>query len=111
MAIAPALYAQAAFFSIGSNDLTQYVTAAARDIAAVASLNDAAHPAVISLIGQVVMAGAKLGREVSLCGDMGGDARHLPMLLAAGLRTVSVAPPLVGSVKAAIATLDAGSRR
>ncbi len=111
VAIAPALFSRAAFFSIGSNDLTQYVTAAARDIAAVASLNDATHPAVISLIGQVVMAGAKLGREVSLCGDMGGDAKHLPMLIAAGLRTVSVAPPLVGAVKAAIATIDAGGPR
>jgi phosphotransferase system enzyme I (PtsI) len=108
VAIAPALFAGAAFFSIGSNDLTQYVTAAARDISAVAALNDAGHPAVISLIGQVVMAGAKLQREVSLCGDAGGDPRHLPMLIAAGLRTLSVAPPLVGKVKRALATIEAG---
>jgi phosphotransferase system enzyme I (PtsI) len=110
VAIVPALFAKAAFFSIGSNDLTQYVTAAARDIAAVSALNDAGHPAVISLIGQVVMAGAKLHREVSLCGDMGGDPKYLPMLIAAGLRSVSVAPPLVGQVKQAIASIDAGGR-
>jgi phosphoenolpyruvate-protein phosphotransferase (PTS system enzyme I) len=108
VAIVPALFARAAFFSIGSNDLAQYVTAAARDIAAVSALNDPGHPAVISLIGQVVMAATKLGREVSLCGDMGGDPKHLPMLIAAGLRAVSVAPPLVGRVKAAIAALEAG---
>jgi phosphoenolpyruvate-protein kinase (PTS system EI component) len=41
---------------------------------------------------------------------MGGDPKHLPMLIAAGLRSVSVAPPLVGRVKAAIALLDAGGR-
>lgn len=108
VAIVPALFAKAAFFSIGSNDLAQYVTAAARDIAAVSTLNDPGHPALISLIGQVVMAGAKLGREVSLCGDMGGDPKHLPMLIAAGLRSVSVAPPLIGRVKAALANLDSG---
>ena len=108
VAITPALFAKAAFFSIGSNDLTQYVTAAARDIAAVSSLNDPGHPAVISLIGQVVMAGAKLHIDVSLCGDMGGDPEHLPMLIAAGLRSVSVAPPLVGRAKRAIAAIDAG---
>ena len=51
--------------------------------------------------------GRALGIEVSLCGDMGGDPRHLPMLLAAGLRSVSVAPPLVGRVKLALAGLSA----
>ena len=105
VAIVPELFASAAFFSIGSNDLTQYVTASARDIAAVADLNDPGHPAVIALIERVVAEGARLGREVSLCGDMGGDAVHLPALIAAGLRTVSVAPPLVGRVKQAIATI------
>jgi phosphotransferase system enzyme I (PtsI) len=110
VAIVPELYAQAAFFSIGSNDLTQYVTAAARDISAVAAINDARHPAVASLIARVVVAGAKLGIDVSLCGDMGGDPQHLPTLLSAGLRTVSVAPSLVGRVKRGIAALSTGAR-
>jgi phosphotransferase system enzyme I (PtsI) len=105
--VAPALFARAAFFSIGSNDLTQYVTASARDIAAVAALNDPGHPAVMSLIANVVRAGREIGREVSLCGDMGGDPAHLPGLIAAGLRTVSVAPPLVGRTKLAIAAARA----
>jgi len=108
VAIVPALFRAAAFFSIGSNDLTQYVTAAARDISGVSALNDYGHPAVANLIEQVVAAGAKLGRDVSLCGDMGGDPKHLPALLAAGLRSVSVAPPLVGRVKRAIASIDVG---
>lgn len=108
VAIAPELFRRAEFFSIGSNDLTQYVTAAGRDIAGVADLNDPGHPAVVRLIAGVVAAGKSLGREVSLCGDMGGDPAHLPALLAAGLRSVSVAPPLVGPTKSAIAGLDAG---
>ena len=102
VAIVPELFAGAAFFSIGSNDLTQYTTAAARDIAAVAGLGDAGHPAVAALIANVVAGGRKLGIDVSLCGDMGGDPRHLPALYAAGLRSVSVAPPLVGRVKLAL---------
>jgi phosphotransferase system enzyme I (PtsI) len=58
---------------------------------------------VLSLIRRVVEAGAELGRDVSLCGDMGGDPAHLPALIKAGLRSVSVAPPLVGGAKRAIA--------
>lgn len=106
-AIAPELFANAAFFSIGSNDLTQYVTASARDITAVASLNDPGNPAVIRLIANVVAGAAALGRDVSLCGDIGGDPKHLPALLAAGLRSVSVAPTLVGRAKMKIAEVVA----
>lgn len=108
VAIEPELFARAAFFSIGSNDLTQYVTAAARDIAAVAPLCDPAHPAVIGLIARVARAGAEMGREVSLCGDMGGDPAHIPALIRAGVRVVSVAPPFVGRTKLAIAAPPAG---
>ncbi|MEO8669118.1 MAG: putative PEP-binding protein [Bauldia sp.] len=107
VAVAPELFVNAAFFSIGSNDLTQYVTASARDIAAVAGLNDPGHPAVISLIRRTVEGAAAIGRDVSLCGDMGGDPVHLPALVAAGLRSVSVAPPLVGRAKLAIAAIRA----
>ncbi len=103
VAIVPELYDKAAFFSIGSNDLTQYTTAAARDHPDVAALCSAAHPAVASLIGHVVAEGNRLGRDVSLCGDMGGDLTHLPSLLASGLRSISVAPTQVGRVKDAIA--------
>ncbi len=108
VAIVLELFARADFFSIGSNDLTQYVTASARDIGAVAALNDPGHPAVLSLIGRVVSEGRRLGRDVSLCGDMGGDPRFLPALIEAGLRSVSVAPPLVGRAKRAIAAITAG---
>jgi phosphotransferase system enzyme I (PtsI) len=94
------------FYSIGSNDLTQYVMAAARDGGGrVAALNDPAHPAVLRLIRQVVAHGAAAGKPVSLCGDMASDPGLVKLLLAAGLRRLSVAPAALGRVKLAIAAM------
>jgi phosphoenolpyruvate-protein phosphotransferase (PTS system enzyme I) len=93
----------AAFYSIGSNDLTQYTMAAARDIGAVADLNDTGNPAVLALIASTVEAGRKRGVEVSLCGDAGADTRLTTALLATGLTTLSVSPIAVARLKAAIA--------
>ena len=98
----------AAFFSIGSNDLTQYVMAAARDSDAVAELNDPSHPAVLRLIAQVAAYGARVGRKVSLCGDAGGEPKFIEALLAAGLRALSVSPAALGSAKEAIARVTLG---
>lgn len=94
------------FFSIGSNDLTQYVMAAARDLASVAHLADTKDPAVLSLIARVAEHGANNGIEVSLCGDAGSDPNLVPHLLRAGLRKLSSAPGAVGRVKATIAGID-----
>ena len=96
------------FFSIGSNDLTQYVTAAGRDIGAVADLADTMNPAVLRLIGSVAAYGRTSGRDVSLCGDAGGDPRIIPALLKHGIRSVSVAPKLLARAKQAIAEVDLG---
>ena len=104
-AIAPDLL-DADFYSIGSNDLTQYVLAAARDSDAVASLYDPAHPAVLRLIAGVAAHGAARGRKVSLCGDAGSDPRMVERLLRTGLRALSVAPTAIDAVKQAIAALD-----
>jgi phosphotransferase system enzyme I (PtsI) len=93
----------AAFYSIGSNDLTQYTMAAARDIGAVADLNDSGHPAVLALIARTVEAGRKRGVEVSLCGDAAADTRLTNALLATGLTTLSVSPIAVARLKATIA--------
>jgi phosphoenolpyruvate-protein phosphotransferase (PTS system enzyme I) len=101
-AIVPEEFAAASFFSIGSNDLTQYVTAAARDSARVAELNDVTNPAVMHLIANVAAFGVRTGMEVSLCGDAAGDPALVPALLRAGLRSLSVAPTMIGAVKAAI---------
>jgi phosphotransferase system enzyme I (PtsI) len=94
---------EADFFSIGSNDLVQYVTATSRDCAAVQSLHDPLDPGVLELIGRVVAHGKAIGREVSLCGDMAADPRYLPALLDIGLRTISVAPAKLARAKAEVA--------
>jgi phosphotransferase system enzyme I (PtsI) len=94
---------RADFFSIGSNDLTQYITASARDIGAVAPLADLRNPAVLRLIAEVAAHGKAVGREVSVCGDAAGDPSLVPLLLDAGIESLSMAPNAVGPVKAAIA--------
>jgi phosphotransferase system enzyme I (PtsI) len=96
----------AAFYSIGSNDLTQYTMAAARDIGAVADLNDTGNPAVLALIARTVEAGRARGVEVSLCGDAAADTRLTKALLATGLTTLSVSPVAVARLKAAIAAVS-----
>jgi phosphoenolpyruvate-protein phosphotransferase (PTS system enzyme I) len=90
------------FFSIGSNDLIQYVAAASRDEP---QLADLARPsrAVFNLIGHVVKYADSSGRETSLCGDLAGDPEQVAALLDQGLRTLSVTPGALGPVKAAIA--------
>jgi phosphotransferase system enzyme I (PtsI) len=107
-AVAPDLL-PADFYSIGSNDLTQYVLAAARDgEGRVARLLDPLHPAVLRLIAGVVRHGASAGVPVSLCGDAASDPAALPALLAHGLRRLSVAPAAVGRVKLAIGRFGDG---
>ena len=94
----------AEFFSIGSNDLTQYVMAASRDgEGRVGALNDPLQPAVLRLIGQVARHGEAVGVPVSLCGDMASDPKGVAALLGLGLRRLSVAPAALGRVKQAIA--------
>jgi phosphotransferase system enzyme I (PtsI) len=105
VAIAIDLY-EADFYSIGSNDLTQYVTAAGRDIDAVTGLADPRHPAVMRLIERVAQHGCERKRDVCLCGDVGGDPDVIPSLLRAGLRSVSVPPHALPRAKAAIGTVD-----
>jgi phosphotransferase system enzyme I (PtsI) len=107
VAIAIDIY-DAEFYSIGSNDLTQYVTAAGRDVAAVADLADASHPAVMRLIERVARHGRERKREVCLCGDIGGDPDMIPDLLRAGLCSLSVPPALLARAKAAIGAVDLG---
>lgn len=103
-AIDPGAFSEAAFFSIGSNDLTQYVMAAARDNGSVAALNDPLHPAILALVRIVAGHGAAHDIPVSLCGDAGGEPRAIPHLLQAGLRQLSVAPSQLARARAAIAT-------
>jgi phosphoenolpyruvate-protein phosphotransferase (PTS system enzyme I) len=91
------------FYSIGSNDLVQYVMAASRDNPNVARLYDPGNPAVQALIRRVVEVADARGVEVSLCGDMASDPAYLPTLLSLGLRRISVTPAQLAPIKAAIA--------
>lgn len=102
VATCPELFAAANFFSIGSNDLTQYVTAASRDEPAVAALNDPTNPAVLRLIETTARFARDAGIDLSLCGDMASEPAHLRALIEAGLRCLSVAPARVGRVKLAL---------
>src|SRR6266849_2116640 len=91
------------FFSIGSNDLIQYVTACSRDSRPLAALQDPLQPAMLRIMREVVKYADTHEIPVSLCGDMAGDPRCVPALLGIGLRCLSVAPAALASVKAAVA--------
>jgi phosphoenolpyruvate-protein phosphotransferase (PTS system enzyme I) len=93
---------KASFFSIGSNDLAQYVTACDRTNGSLDKLIDPLHPAVLELIGRTAEYGKRAGISVSLCGEMGGDPRCIPALLSCGLRELSVNPSVLAHVKQAI---------
>ena len=99
----------AAFFTIGSDDLTQYVTASARDNEAVAALADPENPAVLRLFAEIARHGRATAAEVSLCGGIAGDPAHIPSLLAVGIRALSMAPAAVGPVKSVLAGMRAAS--
>ncbi len=87
------------FLSIGTNDLIQYTLAIDRTDDAVAHLYNPLHPAVLKLISITLQAGAKLGKPVSICGEMAGDAKLTKLLLGMGLRQFSMHPSNVLSVK------------
>jgi phosphotransferase system enzyme I (PtsI) len=91
------------FYSIGSNDLIQYVTACSRDSGPLMSLQDPLQPAVLRLIKQVVEHANNNQIAVSLCGDMASDVRCIPALLDLGLRCLSVSPAALGRVKGVVA--------
>ncbi len=90
------------FFSIGTNDLTQYVMAADRGNPATGHLAGPLHAAVLRLIEEVCAAAADHGRPVSLCGELAGDPEVIGALLLAGVRDLSVAPPMVAPIRSAI---------
>ena len=97
---------KADFFSIGSNDLIQYVTACARDNALLAHLAQADNPAVTKLIRIVAETGKVQGKEVSVCGDMASTPALVPLLLGAGIRSLSVAIAQGPTIKEVIRRWD-----
>jgi phosphocarrier protein FPr len=90
------------FFSIGTNDLTQYVMAADRGNARVSGLANALQPAVLRLIRQTVHAAHKAGIWVGMCGELAGNAQAAPLLVGLGLDELSMSAPAIPAVKEAI---------
>jgi len=99
------------FFSIGTNDLTQYTLAMDRTHPRLASLKDALHPAVLRLIDATARAGRAHGKSVSICGAVASDLDALPVLVGLGITDLSVSVPAIPEVKAAIRALDASRCR
>src|SRR5450759_1541099 len=87
------------FFSLGTNDLAQYVFAADRGNAEVAALADALHPAVLRLIDRVARAAAEGGRSVAVCGEVAGDPLAIPLLLGLGATELSMAAVRIPAAK------------
>jgi len=90
------------FYSIGSNDLIQYLNAVSRDAAELAALGRPSS-GLWRLIRAICEHGRRTRREVTLCGDLASDPRAVPALLECGLRALSVVPSAIASVKAAVA--------
>ncbi len=99
---ADSLAAEAGFFALGTNDLTMYALAVDRAEAAVATLYDPLHPAVLRLVQFATEAALRRRIPVSVCGEMAGNARFTPLLLGLGLRSFSMAASAVPLVKQAI---------
>ncbi len=104
--IAERFAAEVDFFSVGSNDLTQYVLAMDRGHPKLAPQVDGLHPACLRLIGQSVAAAHQHGRWVGVCGGIAADPQAVPLLLGLGVDELSVSIPAIPSVKAQIRRLS-----
>ncbi len=102
---APRFAAHADFFSIGTNDLTQFTLGVDRGNDMVAHRYRELHPAVLTLIERTVTAAHDAGITVSLCGEMAGDPRVTPLLVGLGVDALSASPPYLGLIRRVLATM------
>jgi phosphocarrier protein FPr len=103
--LADSLAAEVDFFSIGTNDLTQYTLAMDRTHPALATRADGLHPAVLRLIARTVEAAHHVGKWVGICGELGADAQAVPVLVGLGVDELSVGSRAIPAVKAQVRTL------
>jgi phosphoenolpyruvate-protein phosphotransferase/dihydroxyacetone kinase phosphotransfer subunit len=101
--MAPELAELADFFSIGSNDLSQYTLAVDRTNPALADLYHPMQPSVLRLIAQVAQAGRRAGKPVAVCGEAAGDVRLAPLLVALGVDELSMTPTSLVGVRSELA--------
>jgi phosphotransferase system enzyme I (PtsI) len=94
------------FVSLGTNDLIQYTLAIDRADDAVAHLYDPWHPAVLHLVHHTISRALARGRSVSVCGEMAGDPAFTELLLAMGLRSFSMHPARISSIKQKLLRAD-----
>jgi phosphotransferase system enzyme I (PtsI) len=94
------------FFSIGTNDLIQYLLAIDRNNDSVAHLYDPMHPAVLKCIGHVCEAAAAAGKPVAVCGEVAADPRMTPLLLGLGAGELSMTPSSILDVKERVRNLS-----
>ena len=103
----PLLLRHVDFVSIGTNDLIQYTLAIDRADETVAHLYDPWHPAVLQLLATSIAQARAAGKSVSVCGEMAGDPAFTDLLLAMGLRSFSMHPSQIPSVKQRVLRIDA----
>ena len=94
------------FVSVGSNDLTQYLLAVDRNNPRVANLYSAFHPAVLHALYHVVSEAQKVGKQVSICGEMAGDPGAAVLLLAMGFDVLSMNAATLLKVKSVIRSVS-----
>lgn len=99
------------FFSLGTNDLTQYTLAVDRLNERVSNLYSPTHPAVLRLIALTVEAARRANIRVCICGEMAGDVAMIPLLIGLGLDEFSVAAGQIARVKHAVRKLNAADCR
>jgi phosphoenolpyruvate-protein kinase (PTS system EI component) len=109
--LAARLAGHVAFFSLGTNDLTQYTMAAERGDARLAPLLAGPHPAVLRLVQSTVQGAAAHGRWVGVCGELAGDPAAAVLLAGLGVTELSMAAGLVPEVKAALREVSLGDAR
>ncbi|WIV55190.1 phosphoenolpyruvate--protein phosphotransferase [Amycolatopsis nalaikhensis] len=100
------ILAEVDFVSLGTNDLAQYVFAADRQLGAVASLNDPHQKALLRLVGMVAAAGVEVGKPVGVCGEAAADPSLAPVLVGAGVTSLSMNAVALAGVGAALREVD-----
>jgi phosphoenolpyruvate-protein phosphotransferase (PTS system enzyme I) len=104
--VADQLAKEVDFFSIGTNDLSQYTMAADRTNPKVADLSNAFYPAVLRLIREIIKAAHAEGKWVGMCGELAGEPLAAPILLGLGLDEFSMNPPMIPLLKQILRGLD-----
>ena len=99
------------FFSVGSNDLTQYLLAVDRNNPRVADLYDACHPAVLSALAKLADEAARLNMPTSVCGELAGDPGGALLLMGMGFDALSMNAPSLPKVRAAIRRVSLSTAR